>query len=290
MNVIWTNILWESSEEETRKLEFELLSCNKELEHHQLEERRTQQTVSQISQDSASIESEMETSRQKENTATSSIKTLEVERTELEEKTKEAQELILEQQSRADVCSEDLLTHRVSLTEITEQQKNTEETVDRLRRESSEIELRLEQLEKSRNDAGIRLDKSRKRITEIDGSFAGMLESRTKLGWIRKQRSRMHNQKFPIRDRFLENETHYFRGKSYPLKIITNNNATFAELNDQHIILNLPPDAEIDKRRSALNEFYRAELMQIIPPLINKWEKILNVNVASFHIRSMKTR
>ena len=110
---------------------------------------------------------------------TSSIKTLEVERTELEEKTKEAQELILVQQSRADVCSEDLLTHRVSLTEITEQQKNTEETVDRLRRESSEIELRLEQLEKSRNDAGIRLDKSRKRITEIDGSFVGMLESRT---------------------------------------------------------------------------------------------------------------
>ena len=112
----------------------------------------------------------------------------------------------------------------------------------------------------------------------------------SKLGWIRKQRSRMHNQKFPIPDRFLENETHYFRGKSYPLKIITNNNATFAELCDQHIILNLPPDAEIDKRRSVLNEFYRAELMQIIPPLINKWEKILNVNVASFHIRSMKTR
>ena len=185
----------ESSEEETRKLEFELLSCNKELEHHQLEERRTQQTVSQISQDSASIESEMETSRQKENTATSSIKTLEVERTELEEKTKEAQELILEQQSRADVCSEDLLTHRVSLTEITEQQKNTEETVDRLRRESSEIELRLEQLEKSRNDAGIRLDKSRKRITEIDGSFAGMLESRTIMKLELDEEILLHEQK-----------------------------------------------------------------------------------------------
>lgn len=30
--------------------------------------------------------------------------------------------------------------------------------------------------------------------------------------------------------------------------------------------------------------------MRLIPPLINKWEIILNVSVTSFHIRSMKTR
>ena len=39
--------------------------------------------------------------------------------------------------------------------------------------------LRLEQLETSRSEAGLRLEQSRKRITEIDESFAGMLESRT---------------------------------------------------------------------------------------------------------------
>ena len=185
----------ESSEEETRKLEFELLSCNKELEHHQLEERRTQQTVSQIAQDSANIQNEMETSRQKETTATTAIKTLEKERTELEEKTTEVQERILEQQSRTDASSEDLLTHRVSLTEITEQQKNAEETADRLRRESAETTLRLEQLETSRNDADLRLEKSRKRITEIDESFAGMLESRTIMKLELDEEILLHEQK-----------------------------------------------------------------------------------------------
>ncbi|MDP7614095.1 MAG: chromosome segregation protein SMC [SAR324 cluster bacterium] len=185
----------ESSEEETRKLEFELLSCNKELEHHQLEERRTQQTVSQIAQDSATILNEMETSRQKENTASTSIKTLEKERTELEEKTTEVQERILEQQSRADACAEELLTHRVSLTEITEQQKNTEETADRLRCESAETALRLEQLETSRNDAGLRLEQSRKRITEIDESFAGMLEARTIMKLELDEEILLHDQK-----------------------------------------------------------------------------------------------
>jgi len=185
----------ESSEEETRKLEFELLSCNKELEHHQLEERRTQQTVSQIAQDSATILNEMESSRQKENTASTSIKTLEKERTELEEKTTEVQERILEQQSRADACAEELLTHRVSLTEITEQQKNTEETADRLRCESAETALRLEQLETSRNDAGLRLEQSRKRITEIDESFAGMLEARTLMKLELDEEILLHDQK-----------------------------------------------------------------------------------------------
>ncbi len=185
----------ESSEEETRKLEFELLSCNKELEHHQLEERRTQQTVSQIAQDSATILNEMESSRQKENTASTSIKTLEKERTELEEKTTEVQERILEQQSRADACAEELLAHRVSLTEITEQQKNTEETADRLRCEIAETALRLEQLETSRNDAGLRLEQSRKRITEIDESFAGMLEARTIMKLELDEEILLHDQK-----------------------------------------------------------------------------------------------
>ena len=112
----------------------------------------------------------------------------------------------------------------------------------------------------------------------------------SKLEWIRKQRTRMHNQVRPLPERFLENESHYFCGQAYPLKIIINNNSPFAELSDQQIILNLPLNAPTTKRRAVLNEWYRGELMRLIPPLINKWENFLNVSVTSFHIRSMKTR
>jgi len=52
----------ETREEESRKLEFAMLSGNKELEHQQLEERRMQQTVSQLSQDSEGILEEMDSS------------------------------------------------------------------------------------------------------------------------------------------------------------------------------------------------------------------------------------
>lgn len=120
----------ETREEESRKLEFAMLSGNKELEHQQLEERRMQQTVSQLSQDSEGILEEMDSSRLKENTAAGTIISLGKERTELEEKTNQLQERIQLQQSRNDAIAEELLAHRVSLTETTEQQKNTEETAE----------------------------------------------------------------------------------------------------------------------------------------------------------------
>ena len=185
----------ESCEEELRKLEFSLLSSNKELEHHQQEERRMQQTVSQLSHDSESILEEMDSSKQKENTAVNTISSLEIERTELEEKTKQLQELIKLQQSRTDTIAEELLAHRVSLTEATEQQKNTEETLSRLRRECEETSLRLEQLEKAYQDENLKLDHSRNRISEIDESFEGMLEERSIMKLELEEEIQLHEQK-----------------------------------------------------------------------------------------------
>ena len=85
------------------------MSCKKELEHHQLEERRTIQTVSQISQDSANIFKEIDNSKQKGNSATAAISNLEKERNKLEEEIHEIEKLIKIQNNRADTISEKLI-------------------------------------------------------------------------------------------------------------------------------------------------------------------------------------
>ena len=87
----------------------------------------------------------------------------------------------------------------------------------------------------------------------------------------------------------LGDETHYFRGKSYNLKIVYNNSA-FAELCENEILLYTPSDSIIEERRSIMNKWYRNQLLILIPPIIRKWEKILNVSVDNFFIRKMKTR
>ncbi len=111
-----------------------------------------------------------------------------------------------------------------------------------------------------------------------------------KLDWIRKQQQRILNKVRPISDQYLNNETHFFGGNSYPLRIIETNKSPFVELINNEILLNIQAEADTEKKRSILNEWYQQQLLQLIPPLINKWEIILNVSVENFYIRRMKTR
>ena len=183
------------SEEELRKLELESLSCNKELEHHQLEERRNRQTVKQISQDSENIDKEINTSEQKVNSATIAISNLEKDRDQLEEKTQENQDLIQIQQGRADSIAEKLLGLRISLTEISEQEKNTEELEKRLQQEFTDITNRIEQLESNHLEGRNKIKNSQKRINEIDTSFDGMLEKRSAMKVELEEEIKLHEQK-----------------------------------------------------------------------------------------------
>lgn len=185
----------ESCEEESRKLEFSLLSGNKELEHHQLEERRMQQSVSQLSQDSESILEEINTSRVKESTAVERISSLKNERSELEIKTGDLQERIQELKTQLDSTAEKLLAHRVSLTEATEQQKNLMETKARLQRECEETSQRLEQLDTAIAEGNLRIENSQKRILDIDQSFEGMLEDRSNIRLELDEEILLHEQK-----------------------------------------------------------------------------------------------
>ena len=112
----------------------------------------------------------------------------------------------------------------------------------------------------------------------------------SKLDWIRKQRQRIRNQVCELPDKYIDQETHYFRGKSYQLKVLENNCSPFAELIEKKIFLHVPWGADTKKKRSVLNEWYREQLMESILPLVKKWEVKLNVSVERFSIRDMKSR
>ena len=112
----------------------------------------------------------------------------------------------------------------------------------------------------------------------------------SKLDWIIKQRQRIHDQVCKLPDKYIDQETHYFRGKSYQLKVLEYNCSPFAELIEKIIFLHVPFGADTKKKRSVINEWYREQLMESIPPLVKKWEIKLNVSVERFSIRHMKSR
>ena len=113
----------------------------------------------------------------------------------------------------------------------------------------------------------------------------------TRLAWIRK-----HQRKFEGQDRqtvreYVSRESHYFKGRRYLLNVIEHDGRAKVELNGKPAIdLYVPKGARRAKREKVLQEWYRQELKAQIPALIEKWEKVLNVSVAQWGVKRMKTR
>jgi len=111
----------------------------------------------------------------------------------------------------------------------------------------------------------------------------------SKIDWIKNQQNKIKNKIKVSPYKYVNNETHYYRGNPYPLKIVFNKFA-FAELRNKEILLNIPPGSITEDRKKVMEKWYRNQLMILVPPLIKKWENILNVSVENFFIRRMKTR
>ena len=111
----------------------------------------------------------------------------------------------------------------------------------------------------------------------------------SKLDWIKKQRIRISNNTHES-FQYINQETHYFRGRKYQLKVQEKKGRPVVQLLNDEIFLQVPEGAEMETRRAALQDWYHLQLEILIPPLITKWESTLNVSVERFSIRCMKTR
>jgi predicted metal-dependent hydrolase len=112
----------------------------------------------------------------------------------------------------------------------------------------------------------------------------------SKLGWIKKQQKKHREQERETPREYIDRESHYFWGKRYLLKVVENNSAPSIELKHSQMILRVRPGSDASKKQAIVEEWYRQKLKQAIPPLIEKWEKLMGVKVERFHVRRMKTR
>lgn len=113
----------------------------------------------------------------------------------------------------------------------------------------------------------------------------------SKIGWIRRNQRKFDAQERIAPREYKERESHYFLGKRYLLRITETDKASKVVIaNKRFIDLHIRPETTTAKRQEILNEWYRAELKTRIPEIIQKWEKIMKVNVAEFHVKQMKTK
>ena len=113
---------------------------------------------------------------------------------------------------------------------------------------------------------------------------------REKLGWIAKQQARIRARKPTPPKTFEAGEIHHFLGELYPLSIIEAMAQAKVVLATDAIEIYQRPGSTKEKREALLEDWYRQQLKQRIPALIEKYEPQMDVQVKEFNVKKMKTR
>lgn len=112
-----------------------------------------------------------------------------------------------------------------------------------------------------------------------------------RLGWIRKQQMRFEGQERQSALEYVSGESHYYGGTRYVLNVAYRDAAPGVALRNKTTMdLFVRPGSDAARRERVLVDWYRAQLREMIPPLIARWEPVMGVQVAEWGIKRMKTR
>jgi predicted metal-dependent hydrolase len=112
----------------------------------------------------------------------------------------------------------------------------------------------------------------------------------SKLGWIRDQQSKLHNQAREAPRKFVERESHYLWGRRHLLTIAYRDAKPSITLDHRRITLTVRPGSDANKRSEIMHEWHKSLLHQVVSSLIRKWEFKLGVDVEQYFLQRMKTK
>ncbi|MFH0352047.1 MAG: M48 family metallopeptidase [Chromatiales bacterium] len=112
-----------------------------------------------------------------------------------------------------------------------------------------------------------------------------------KLSWIKKQRVKFDAQPRQSRREMVNGESHYFLGRRYRLRVLEHGGpASVALRGKASMILRVRSNTTGEQREQVLLRWHREQLRAMIPPLLEKWQPALGVQVADWGIKKMKTK
>lgn len=113
----------------------------------------------------------------------------------------------------------------------------------------------------------------------------------SKLGWIKKHVKNFQEQARETKRIYVSGESHFFQGKRYILEVKEHDGYSKVHINGtKKINLKVPYGATVEDKSRTMKEWYRKQLKIQIPPLIEKWEKIIGVKAADWGVKQMKTK
>lgn len=113
----------------------------------------------------------------------------------------------------------------------------------------------------------------------------------SKMSWIKKNQAKYINQQRQPERKYVSGESHYFRGQRYLLNVI--NHTGYPKIgirNKKFIDLYVKADYTQEQRENVMTNWYRKNLKEQIPALIEKWQEIIGVELEQWEVKKMKTR
>lgn len=112
----------------------------------------------------------------------------------------------------------------------------------------------------------------------------------SKLGWIRSQQRKLQAQERETPREFLNKESHYLWGKRYLLEITHADAAPVVSLSPRKLHLQVRPDADQARCEEVLEAWYRQQVRDAVPALLDKWQPLLGVKASRIFVQRMKTK
>ncbi len=112
-----------------------------------------------------------------------------------------------------------------------------------------------------------------------------------KLRWIKRQQESFERQARESERAMVSGESHLFRGRRYRLQVVEGSGRGSVEMRaNQTLVLLAPQASTAEEREALLHRWYRDQLRELVPPLLDKWQAKLGVTAAAWGIKRMKTK
>ena len=112
----------------------------------------------------------------------------------------------------------------------------------------------------------------------------------SRLPWIKGQQRKVQAQEREAPRDYIDRESHYLWGKRYLLSVVERDAAPGIDRQHQRIVLSVRPGTTTERREELLDAWYREQVKTAVPPLLQKWEALMNVKSSKVFVQRMKTK
>lgn len=110
-----------------------------------------------------------------------------------------------------------------------------------------------------------------------------------KIEWIQTNKKKLKERIDKLTKHYLTGDNILFLGKTYQLQVINTERPPKISVDDENIYLYCRANYTEEQRKAVICRWYKRQLYVVLPPLITKWEQILNVKADDFQINGAQT-